>query len=140
MLFQLVYASTAVRLMEREELLELLSKSRANNERLGITGMLLYKDGNFMQALEGPEDKVKSLHARIDSDPRHKGLITLFTREVAEREFPDWSMGFKNVDRIDPSETPGYTEFLDEPLTSHRFQQSEAATIKLLTSFKRSMR
>jgi len=139
MLIQLVYVSSAARLMSRQELFELLDQSRRNNQRQDITGMLLYKDGNFMQALEGPEEAVNALHAKIQADPRHKGMITLFERPAERREFGDWSMGFQNLDELDLSGVPGYTEFLNEPLSSQGFQESGKA-MKLLTLFRQNMR
>jgi len=77
--------------------------------------MLLYKDGNFMQAIEGDEDVVRALHARIALDPRHRGLITLLEGSVPERQFPDWSMGFQNLDAGDAQSVPGYSQFLNTP-------------------------
>lgn len=55
---------------------------RTNNERAGITGMLLYKDGNFMQLLEGEKEAVLRLHKNIIVDPRHKGFLTLLQGET----------------------------------------------------------
>ena len=92
-MFQLVYVSSSVKPFSNEELLQLLAKARRNNEKLGISGMLLYKDGDFMQALEGDEAIVRSLSARIATDSRHKGVNTVMQGLCAEREFPDWSMG-----------------------------------------------
>ena len=76
-MIRMVYISSAVRLMTDAELVSLLRQCRANNEKAGITGMLLYKGGNFMQALEGPEEDVDRLQRRIETDPRHTGIITL---------------------------------------------------------------
>jgi Sensors of blue-light using FAD len=60
-----------------EELTDLLRKSRDNNAALGITGMLLYKDGNFMQVLEGDEERVRALATKVSQDRRHRGFIQL---------------------------------------------------------------
>ena len=70
----LVYVSSAVKLFSDEELVQLLEASRENNSKIGVTGMLLYKEGNFMQLIEGPEESVRSLHAKISIDPRHSVL------------------------------------------------------------------
>ena len=72
----------------------LLEHARRNNEKAGVTGMLLYKDGNFMQVLEGEERVVQALSAKIGRDPRHEKMVTLLEGPLAEREFSDWSMGF----------------------------------------------
>jgi hypothetical protein len=135
-MFQLVYVSSSVKPFSNEELLQLLVKARQNNEKLGISGMLLYKDGDFMQALEGDEAKVRSLSAKIATDPRHKVVYTVLQGPCAEREFPDWSMGFRDLSLVDPREVPGYSTFLDSPLRAAAFKESAAACRKLLLLFK----
>lgn len=96
----LLYISSATHEMTDAELIDLLRKSRENNTRDGITGVLLYKGGNFIQYLEGPGSAVLSLHQRIAHDPRHKGMMTLLSGDLAERHFANWSMGFSNLDRL----------------------------------------
>ncbi len=97
----LVYASTAVKQFSADELTELLRRSREKNGRLGITGLLLYKRGEFMQALEGEEASVRALYSIIRVDPRHRNVITLVDVPVAQRRFSDWTMGFENLDEAD---------------------------------------
>ena len=88
-MLQLVYISTAV---DKPDTATILRTSRRNNARDGLTG-LLYSDGvRFMQALEGPADKVEAAYARIKSDPRHRAAVVLSRREVNEREFGPWEM------------------------------------------------
>ncbi|HVR76154.1 MAG TPA: BLUF domain-containing protein, partial [Planctomycetota bacterium] len=86
-MFVLLYVSSAVKPFSQPALVKLLEKSHVNNAKRGITGMLLYKDGNFMQVLEGEEEAVRALYARIALDPRHRGLITLLQGPQAERQF-----------------------------------------------------
>ena len=135
-MIHLVYTSKSVRQFSKDELVKLLAKSRQNNEKLGVTGMLLYQGGDFMQALEGDEEKVRALSARIALDPRHVNFTTLMDAQSEEREFPDWSMGFQNLDQLDLRELPGYTTFLDSPLRSHAFVDSPATCRKLMLLFK----
>jgi hypothetical protein len=132
-----VYVSSAVRPFTREELQRLLKKSRANNARNGITGMLLYKDGNFMQVLEGDEAAVRATFDRISKDPRHRNVIVLLRSEEAERDFPDFSMGFYDLNSAKAHDMPGYTEFLNTPLTEEEFSDNPSRTRKLLLSFKK---
>ena len=61
-MFRLIYVSTARELMDKDALLGILAKAREKNARLGITGMLLYKDGNFLQLLEGEETIVRGIY------------------------------------------------------------------------------
>jgi hypothetical protein len=52
-LYCLVYVSIANQEMSDKHLEAMLKKARNKNEKSAITGMLLYRDGFFIQALEG---------------------------------------------------------------------------------------
>ena len=112
MIFQLVYQSTATQHLTEGELLALLEQSRANNARLQISGMLLYHGGHFLQLLEGSETEVRDRYAIIAQDDRHKRVSLVMTGPNAGRDFPDWTMGFRN---LGPEQTPaeGWTDFLE---------------------------
>ena len=138
-LTSLVYVSSAVELFSQAELRALLDTSRRNNTRTGITGMLLYKDGNFMQVLEGPASAVRDLHERINHDPRHTGLITLMERTITQRQFADWSMGFRNMADSDLRAAPGYNEFLNVPLNDASFAAEPTRVDKLLRFFREKL-
>ncbi|WP_051378848.1 BLUF domain-containing protein [Derxia gummosa] len=97
-LLLLLYVSSARTPLTDTELAALLVQSRDRNARLGLTGVLLYRDGNFMQALEGPADAVEQVWASIQRDPRHHDIITLMESTVQSRSFGSWSMGFINLD------------------------------------------
>jgi hypothetical protein len=136
-MFYLVYVSVAQENVSREDLLDILAKSREANARVGITGMLLYKDGSFMQALEGEETAVRELYARISRDPRHLGVLTLVEGEREDRRFGDWSMGFQDLSSPEARATPGYSEFLNMPLTAEEFSKNPGQCERLLWAFKR---
>jgi hypothetical protein len=138
-LYFLVYVSSVVTPFSADELSALLAISHRNNTAMGITGMLLYKDGNVMQVLEGEEGAVRKLYATIADDSRHRGLLTLTQGPLAERQFPDWSMGFRDLTAADGSAAPGYNEFLNTPLTGREFSSNPTRCQKLLTTFKKSM-
>lgn len=138
-MFSLVYVSSAVTPFSPAELTDLLSISQRNNAALEISGMLLYKDGNVMQVLEGEETVVLNLHAKIRRDPRHRGLLTLLQAHVAERQFPSWSMGFRDLSAGDVTTVPGYNEFLNTPLTGQEFSSDPTRCQRLLLTFKKSM-
>ena len=135
----LTYVSTASRDLSKDDLDELLAQCRKNNAELGVTGMLLYKDGNFMQVLEGEESAVRSLYAKISNDPRHKGEILLQQGVQEERQFPDWSMGYRNLESQESRSVPDYNEFLNTPLTGQEFSANPSRSQKLLLSFKKNM-
>jgi hypothetical protein len=137
-MFSLTYVSTAVQPFLIDELRELLTKSRANNATLSVTGMLLYKDGSFMQALEGEEQVVLTLANKIHDDPRHKGMVTLYTGHSPERQFADWSMGFQNLNAPEVAHIPGYSSFLSVPLTDEAFRFNPDRAMKLLLVFRKN--
>ena len=112
-LISLTYLSTATRPFSKDELAELLAKSRESNTRRGVTGMLLYKDGSFAQVLEGPAEQVDALYDKISRDPRHRAVTPILRRRIAERQFAEWSMGFRNVGDMTPDELQGYSDFLE---------------------------
>lgn len=138
-LFSLIYVSTATQEFSQPELLELMNKSVANNAKRGITGMLLFKDMNFMQVLEGPEAEVRAVHQIIMRDPRHKGLITLIQEPQKERQFAEWSMGFRNLNDPQLRGLSAYSEFMNTPLTNQEFVGHPGRSRHMLLSFKRYM-
>jgi hypothetical protein len=138
-MLSLIYVSSAVAKFSGAGLVVLLSQSREKNARLGITGMLLYKDGNFIHVLEGPNDAVEQMFTTICADDRHRGAICLLRRQIEEREFPDWAMGFRNLNDPAVRTLPGYSEFMNEPLTSEKFLGDGIAAWRLLMIFRRNM-
>jgi len=104
----LIYISTAVRPMGQEDLVEILTKSRDNNFRNKITGLLLYADGNFIQVLEGSHEDVLSTYYSITMDVRHKNVIKLISDPLNRRVFPKWSMGFVALSPEKLKELEGY--------------------------------
>ena len=93
----IVYSSVASAPFTTTELDALLEHSRANNRRRGLTGVLVHRDGQFMQVLEGPGAEIDALLTTISSDPRHSGVWMLHSEEIAERRFPDWWMELRRV-------------------------------------------
>tara|TARA_R110001583_G_scaffold18663_3_gene73995 strand:- start:13366 stop:13782 length:417 start_codon:yes stop_codon:yes gene_type:complete len=138
MIFYLIYVSSAVQLLPEEELLLLLRQSQAKNLNLGITGMLLYKGGNFMQMLEGEEQTVRELYATIRKDPRHHNVLTIITGSLKSRNFKDWSMGFQNMDKI--ADLPNYKYYIKENLTLYSFQDDAAQAYEFITGFEANNR
>ena len=138
-MYCLTYVSSAVEPFSREALRELLQVCVANNSKLGITGMLLYKDGNFMQVLEGEQSAVTMVREKVFSDPRHRGVITLIKGEQEGRDFPDWSMGFHDLSSPEAARQPGYSAFLNTPLTAEAFMANPTRCRKLLLTFKKTM-
>ena len=109
-----LYVSSAIRKLSKEELHTRLLKFRENNERNGISGVLVYQEGTYLQFIEGPVEAVNVLVATIAEDKSHKDIITLREQEAELRLFPDWSMGFKEMTGVE--ELPDYYDFVNRTL------------------------
>lgn len=138
-MFSLVYVSSAVTIFTPQELIDLLKKCHENNTRTGLTGLLLYKDGNFMQALEGDKDSVMALYAKISRDPRHQGLLTIYDEDIAERNFPDWSMAFRDLNSIEVRSMEGFNEFMNFSFNPSDLALQPSICKSLLMTFKENM-
>ena len=110
MLVRLMYASRAVPGIDQDELIAILRKSKANNPAIGVTGVLCFSEGIFLQALEGGRSAVNQLYNRIVSDPRHQQVELLCYEEIGERRFSGWSMGQVNMGRLNPGLLLKYSE------------------------------
>jgi hypothetical protein len=92
----IVYTSTATVEFDELELALLLAISRRNNDAQDTTGVLLYREGRFMQALEGPRAAVEDAMGRIGADPRHTDVRVLDEEPLTARRFGSWSMGYRS--------------------------------------------
>ncbi|KAA9339428.1 BLUF domain-containing protein [Hymenobacter busanensis] len=96
-LYHLVYQSTVTKPLHEPDLQALLTQSRAWNTAHGLTGVLLYSDGDILQVLEGSEAEVQYIFARIFRDVRHQHVVKLADGPIEHRLFSAWSMGFAAV-------------------------------------------
>ncbi len=110
MLVRLLYVSRAVDKVSQEELLKILSQSKANNPESGITGVLCSSGPIFMQCLEGGRMQVNALYCQIAADTRHTEVAILSYEEISERKFANWSMGLVNLEHVNPSLLLRYSE------------------------------
>lgn len=95
---RIIYLSSGVKIFSDEEINDLLKISRENNQNNGITGLLLYSDGNFMQIIEGEKEAVESTYNKILNDTRHRNVILITNESIKQRNFSEWKMGFSIVD------------------------------------------
>lgn len=130
----MAYLSSATEPPTGDVLDSILAASRRNNAARGVTGMLCHYDGSFLQFLEGAEDDVEAVFGVIAMDQRHRGLVRLYTRKIAERLFPDWSMALARPGDLDPEQqafskglrdlevaaTPAHSQLVEPFLNSFR--------------------
>jgi hypothetical protein len=110
MLVRLMYASRAAESVDHDELVAILRKSKVNNPAIGVTGVLCYSGGIFLQVLEGGRLPVSALYNRIANDPRHHDVVLLSYDEIGERSFAGWAMGQVNLSRLNPALLLKYSE------------------------------
>jgi len=134
-MLQLIYVSTAVKSPSEAELLLLLEQARSRNVRQQITGMLLYSNNTYLQVLEGDANVVRGLYDAIRKDPRNEGHVLLRESEIPIRDFPDWSMGFENLESRTPAELPGFVEVFGGKLDKSIAVNNRTNAIRLLMSF-----
>jgi hypothetical protein len=88
-------------------LLAIVEQAKANNPRLGITGLLFYHNLRFLQIIEGEKEALHQLMAVIQKDPRHKNVVRIIDDDIYKKSFEQWNMDYLNLsdnDTIDIEE------------------------------------
>jgi hypothetical protein len=132
-LLAVLYRSRAAEQMDRAATLQMLVAAREHNERTGISGLLIRRDDDFMQLVEGPEGPVTDLVARIARDTRHTHFTVLHQEPADHRRFAEWSMAFTDADTLDAALHPGVA--LGDPFPPDADRSDRA--IALLDDFSR---
>lgn len=112
-LAHLVYVSSACYDMSDKDLLEILDTARNFNKDREITGLLLYRDGFFIQVLEGDYETIGWLFERISEDKRHTGALKLYHELIDKRKYGKWAMGFVSPDFMKLKEVEGFSDFME---------------------------
>lgn len=137
MLSSLCYTSLATVPFDKDDLQELLTKSRAWNAGLDVTGMLLFKGRTFMQVLEGNDECLtKIFEERILLDPRHTSVRLLWKNSISERSFANWTMGYGDADNIMPSDSKEFNTFFENGFGSELLIQKKSLAKHFLLSFR----
>jgi hypothetical protein len=113
-LFSSVYTSVATAPLDDAGLSDILTASRKNNSKVDVTGILLHRDGRFIQFLEGPEAAVRTVLARIEADPRHDKVRVLLEDTIATRQFAEWTMGYQPAGEAGGSMPEGFRRSFDD--------------------------
>lgn len=109
MLVRLLYVSRAVD-KDPKAIEGILESSRQHNVAHGITGVLCFGGGIFVQAIEGGRSAVNALYNHIVADPRHTDVELLHYEEINERRFGGWTMGQVNLSKLNLSVVLKYSE------------------------------
>jgi len=111
MLVRLLYVSRAVNGKATQDDIEsIVASARTYNAESGITGILCYGGGIYLQAIEGGRHEVNQLYSHILQDSRHCEVVLLHYEEITERRFGGWSMGKVNLAKLNTSVVLKYSE------------------------------
>lgn len=133
-LIRIIYSSVANFDFSEKELADLLTVSRSGNEKINVSGMLLYTERSFFQVLEGDRHTVEELFTKIGKDKRHSQVVTIIKEPIPRRTFGEWSMGFANISQQDLGNMTGLNDFFGEGSSFNQIDQGRVK--KLLTAFK----
>lgn len=92
--YQLIYVSDKINTFVPRDVNSILSSARKNNEKHGITGLLVELPKHFIQILEGNQGRVKQTFNRISHDSRHQNVRVILGQNIEFREIEAWEMGF----------------------------------------------
>ncbi|MEZ7828395.1 MAG: BLUF domain-containing protein [Brachymonas denitrificans] len=103
-LFEILYVSTLAPGHTASVVAPILKVARERNQQQDVTGLLVFNGARFCQQLEGPREQVLAIMRSIEKDERHCDIIMLLQRELPERRFADFRLGYATVSEDDPFE------------------------------------
>ena len=109
-LHRVIYLSTAVGVLRADELDRIFLRSRAANGKAGITGLLLFCEGTFLQMLEGPLANVSSLMQKIRGDRRHNAMTIVHAAPCLARTFPDSALHYVTARNLTAGEKQAFAD------------------------------
>ena len=122
--------------MTPQDLADILETARFHNALDGITGMLLYRRGHFLQVLEGTDEVLRALLEKLKRDPRHTEMRILLDGRIPARAFGAWSMAFQDLSGLDPAELPGYSRFLADGFSSTECVRYPHKALRMVLAFR----
>jgi hypothetical protein len=126
-LVQVIYVSAATPQTSAQDTAEFLREVRKTNRKNDVSGMMLYAGGWILLLLEGEARKVDAALQEIIT-PKRK-MRAIFRERVAEREFPDWIMGFEAVASDEAARLLGQPLVLDSTNPVAHIEPQSAKTL-----------
>jgi hypothetical protein len=126
----LTYTSLAKLDLDSSDLEAIHRTARETNALEGITGLLIFNGTHFLQIIEGAPNAIDDLVERLRRDQRHSAFEIRDQREIAQRNFPDWSMELVRVSAsyFDAKETVSdrLPQGVSEPVRDRVIRMTEA--------------
>src|ERR1700684_2586707 len=110
-LIRVIYVSAASPDISEHDTVKFLNEARKANRQNGVSGLMLYMGGCLLLLLEGEAAKVDIASSAIFSDKREMRMI--LREPIAEREFPEWIMGFETVEPLEAERLMGQPLLFD---------------------------
>ena len=133
----MVYISSAKLSLTESEIIKIVEDAQINNEKSDVTGLLLFNKGNFMQLVEGQALTVEALYEKILQDNRHTEVKLLLKESITHRNFSNWTMGFRNIEKLKKINPDIRNLFLEEELNFSIYQNNPYGALQFLETFKR---
>lgn len=129
---QVVYTSKARSDVSDAQIVDIHSIAINNNAQRGITGMLLYTKGTFLQVIEGEGDTIDRLMEKIKSDTRHYDVEVLVRNSIKHREFKNWSMGYRRLEEADAKALLSFAPFFEDGFDAKKFCKQPGISLDIL--------
>jgi hypothetical protein len=126
-LIHVIYVSSAAPDISEHDTVKFLNEARKANRKNDVSGMMLYVGGCFLQLLEGETTKVDAVCRTIFQDEREMRMI--LRESIAEREFPEWTMGFEAVAPLEAARLLGEPLLFDSVSRVARIESNSAKTL-----------
>jgi hypothetical protein len=126
MLERMIYKSKAADGIGSLCLFNILSKARANNASVGITGHLIFDGTYFTQCIEGSTEAIDRLWESLVADQRHQDIKIVSRAPIKMRRYSLWSMSFSSYKSLNGHNMPGFF-----PLDDHTVEFEVERLIKL---------
>jgi hypothetical protein len=134
-LIHVIYVSSAALDISEHDTLRFLNEARKANRKNDVSGMMLYIGGYYLQLLEGEATKVDVVCRAIVQDKREMRMI--LREPIAEREFPEWTMGFEAVAPLEAARLLGDPLLFDSVSRVARIEPNSAKTLMSIIGRRR---
>lgn len=126
-LIRAIYVSFATSTLSEHDTVQFLTKARKVNRKNDVSGMMLYTHGRLLLLLEGEAACVDLACSTIFSDKREYQM--LLREPIAEREFPEWTLGFETVESAEVVQLLGKPLLFDSAARVAGFDAESAKTL-----------
>lgn len=134
-LIHVIYVSSVVPNISEHDTLKFLNQARTVNREHDVSGLMLYIGGCFLQMLEGEAARIDVVCSTIFQDERDMRII--LREPIAEREFPEWTMGFEAVEPLEAGRLLGEPRLFDSASQCSRINPDSAKTLMSIIGRRR---